>query len=351
MLSVFSMDQSEQWDSVVHSFKDFDVYYLSGYVRAFELHGDGTPMLLYYDDGELRGINVVMKRDVSRDPHFVGRLAAERYYDLSTPYGYGGWLFEGQTQEESLISGFQKAYLDWCEENRIVSEFVRFHPVLENVSGPNETCYDTAFLGNTVAIKLDQEEAIWERFSSKNRGHIRKADKEGVTVRRETSKEAFDVFRQIYEKTMDHDEAALYYYFKEDFFESIRNDLEGHYTLFTAYLGDQPIASAIMLFANRYMNYHLSGQLLEYRKYAGTNKILYEAAKWGCANGFSWLHLGGGVGAQDGPLYTFKKSFYMKGEDKLFYIGRKILDPGLYDELVSLREDEPQQNFFPKYRA
>ena len=211
--------------------------------------------------------------------------------------------------------------------------------------------YERVLLGKTVAMQLDNEDLIWERFSSKNRGHIRVAIKEGITVRIETSKEAFDVFQKIYETTMDHDDASLYYYFDKFFFESIRNDLEGYYTLFTAYLSEKPIASAIMLYAGNYMNYHLSGQLFDYRRFAGTNFILHEAAKWGCIHGYDWLHLGGGLGAKEDSLYNFKKSFYQKGKDKSFYVGKKIINPESYQYLIELRKDELSKDFFPKYRA
>lgn len=350
MLKVYSMIQKDGWDSVVKSFHQFDIYYLSGYVKAFELHGDGQPLLLYYSSETLRGINVVMKRDIAHDKHFEGRIAEGDFFDLATPYGYGGWHFEGDETGKDAES-FKEEYTAWCIENKIVSEFVRFHPVLENASGVNAEIYEITLLGKTVAIELDSVENIWERFSSKNRGHIRVAIREGVTVRTETSKEAFDLFQNIYETTMDHDDASSYYYFDKNFFDSIRRDLEGHYTIFTAYLGNVAIASSIMLYAGKCMNYHLSGQLFDYRRYAGTNMILYEAAKWGCEHGYSRLHLGGGLGAQEGPLYDFKKSFYKKGSDKLFHIGRKILNPKKYDKLVSMRDEILDLNFFPRYRA
>lgn len=44
----------------------------------------------------MRGINVVMKRDIAADPHFAGSLPADTYFDFATPYGYGGWLLEGR---------------------------------------------------------------------------------------------------------------------------------------------------------------------------------------------------------------------------------------------------------------
>ena len=37
-----------KWDDIVKSFPNYDVYYLSGYVKAFQVHGDGEALLLYY---------------------------------------------------------------------------------------------------------------------------------------------------------------------------------------------------------------------------------------------------------------------------------------------------------------
>ncbi len=348
MITEYKLDQHEEWDSIVKFFDKFDVYYLSGYVKGFKIHGDGEPILLYYESDGISGINVVMKRDISKDERFSGLIEGKEYFDITTPYGYGGWHFEG---DFSNIDDFEGEYENWCIDNKIVSEFVRYHPVIENASESYNDYYEKELLGNTVAIRLDSEEAIWGRFSPSNRRHIKVASKEGVEIRIETSKEAFDVFQYIYKTTMNQDDANSYYYFDEKFFDSVRNDLDGDFKLFTAYLGETAIASSIMLFDGKYMNYHLSGQLFEYRRYAGTNKLLYDAAKWGCQNGYDWLHLGGGLGAKEGPLYDFKKSFYKKGEDKEFYVGRKIVDKEKYDYLISLRNEELSDDFFPRYRA
>lgn len=349
MFIVYDTTQKDEWNSIVKSFENYDVYYLHGYVMGFNLHGDGEPLLLYFSEKNMRAINVVMKRDISNDANFSNLIPKRSYYDLKTPYGYGGWIFEGNITEENEML-LEKDYIAWCKENGIVSEWCRFHPVISNVDNIINM-YKKVFMGNTVAIKLDNEDAIWGRYSSKNRGHIRVAEKEGVTVRIEKSKEAFDVFKKIYKTTMDNDDANAYYYFNDEFYESIRNDLDGNYQLFTAYLNEIPIASSIMMFAGKYMTYHLSGQLFEYRRYSGTSMILNEAAKWGCRNGYEWLHLGGGLGAQEGPLYDFKKSFYKKGEDKKYFVGELIIDEEKYQYLVDLRGEGIAKDYFPRYRV
>ena len=47
-INVINIDSSEKWDTVVRSFPDYDTYWLSGYVKAFALHGAGEPQLFYY---------------------------------------------------------------------------------------------------------------------------------------------------------------------------------------------------------------------------------------------------------------------------------------------------------------
>ena len=155
MLSVYRLDQSEQWDSVVRSFGKYDVYWLSGYVKAFEIHGDGEPLLFYYEDGSTRGINVVMKRDIASDPKFDGKLERGKYFDFATPYGYGGWIIEGDDSSRLF-----EEYSKWVRKNGIISEFVRFHPMVHNHTAC-EDFYEVIPLGEVVHMDLSDPEGIW----------------------------------------------------------------------------------------------------------------------------------------------------------------------------------------------
>lgn len=347
-LTVLTLEQSDAWDEIVMGFQNYDVYYFSGYVKAFQLHGDGNPLLFYFDDGNIRGINVLMKRDIASDKRFQDKVRPGTLFDVATPYGYGGWLIEGDGDSTKLFD----AYENWCRENHIISEFVRFHPVLENYYHSN-LFYDIKPHGNTVIMQLSSRDEIWEHITSQNRNKIRKARKNKVQIYHGNFPEIYGTFRKIYDATMDKDHADDYYYFKTDFYESIIRDLPHHSQIFYAKSEEKVIAAAIMLTANRKMNYHLSGSVREYQNLAPTNLLLYEAAMWGNANGYETLHLGGGVGAQEDNLYQFKKSF-QRGMDCRFYTGKKIFDDKRYDDLVQMREDfafDKKSDFFPLYRA
>lgn len=343
MLSVYTLEQAGQWDSIVRSFRNYDVYWLSGYVKAFQIHGDGEPMLFFYDDGSVRGINVVMKRDIANNPHFQGRLERDRYFDFATPYGYGGWLIEGNNTDKLFHN-----YLDWLKQNQIISEFVRFHPLAKN----HEQCrnyYGIARLGEVVHMDLSSPEVVRSNLTSENRNRIRKAEKNDICVYHDNLPATYDQFRTIYNGTMDRDNAAPYYYFSPAFYQSLLKELPQNSQVFWAEKDGMIIAASIMIYANGRMSYHLSGSLEEYNHLAPGNLIMYTAALWGCENGYRTLLLGGGVGSRDDKLLRFKKTFY-KGARNHFFIGKKIIDPEEYSNLTSLRKP-PESTFFPQYRT
>ncbi len=342
-LKVYTIEQSEQWDAVVRSFEEYDVYWLSGYVRAFQIHGDGEPLLFHYEGSSVRGINVVMKRDVANDEHFRGKIEKNQFFDFATPYGYGGWIIEGEETEE-LFS----AYENWIQKNGIISEFVRFHPMVKNHAS-SRLFYEVIQLGEVVHMELSSPENIWSNIISKNRNMIRKAIKNDIKIYNGRFPEIYEKFRAIYNGTMDKDNAEEYYYFGESFYKSVLEDLPQNAQMFWAEKDNQVIAASIMLHTNGRMNYHLSGSLREFSSLAPTNLLLYQAALWGCANGYKTFYLGGGVGSGEDSLFKFKRAFY-KGELNRFYIGKKVYDAEKYDELLSMREDI-DSGYFPKYRA
>ena len=342
-LTVYTIAQSDQWDTVVRSFKKHDVYWLSGYVKAFHIHGDGDPLLFYYESAETRGINVVMKRDVANDKNFIGKLPQGQFYDFASPYGYGGWIIEGNNPDEVFSE-----YFNWIIENGVISEFVRFHPIIQN----HTICssfYTVVQLGSVVHMDLSTPEVIWNNIISKNRNMIRKAIKNDIKIYNGRFPEIYESFRKIYEETMNRDNAEDYYFFKTPFYQSLLEDIPQNSQVFWAERYGQVIAASIMIYANGYMNYHLSGSLREFSSLAPSNLIIYEAALWGCANGYKTLFLGGGVGSDEDSLFKFKRSFY-KGELNSFYIGKRIYREDIYSDLVQKRKNL-QSSFFPLYRA
>lgn len=346
--TVIPVYEEERWDEVVKSFANYDVYYLNAYVKAFQLIGDGIPYLFYYKGEKTRAINVFMKRDISDDIRFKEKIEKGKYFDIATPYGYGGFIIEGN--DYNTVGDLFEEY---CKENSIISEFVRFHPMLNNHI-LMESFYMEQYCGETVFIDLQNTKMIWNNMTSKNRNMVRKAQKFGLKTYWGRDEKIKDLFIEMYNETMKRDNALPYYFFNEGFYQSVLHDLKNNAIWFYVQKESEIIASAIFLFANNYIHYHLSASKEEYRSLAPTNLLLYEAAVWGSINGFKKLHMGGGVGGKEDNLYKFKKAFNKK-ENSQFYIGTKIYDNKKYNELVAIRKEAynptMQNGYFPIYRS
>lgn len=341
-----------QWNEIVKSFGKYDIYYLSNYVKAFKIHGDGDPLLLYYKSSELRGLVVMIKRDIAQFPPFESIIPLGQYYDIVTPYGYGGFLFDGCTSHDKM-NDFNKEYAAFIEDEHIISEFVRYHPQLRNAEEMRgiSTVID---LGKTISLDLKSKELIWSNITSTNRNMIRKAQKSGIKICHGKDIALFDDFMRIYNSTMDKDHAEAYYYFSKEFYVSIHDDMYENFEMFYALLDEKIVAMSIMIYANKQMHYHLSGSDFEYRNLAPTNLLLYEAACWGCDQGFNTLHLGGGFGSGEDNLFKFKQAFN-RNSDNRFSIGKRVFNQEVYEELVSIRNRESSfcndSSYFPLYRS
>lgn len=344
---VIDINNSEKWEYIINKFDNIDTYYTLGYSKTFMIHGDGIPILLYYENTYIKAVNVVMVRRIN-DIDYLNFSENEVYYDLSTPYGYGGFIIEG----DNNLNEFNKDYIEFCKFNNIICEFVRFHPILRNEK-KLERIYDVVFIGNTVEINLVDEESVWKNFSSKNRNVIRKAIKSDVCIKQGLSIELLNTFQKMYNKTMDRDNAKQYYYFENEFYDTFFKSCKNDASIFFAEYKDEIISMAIILKRNGQLHYHLSASNFEYRTLAPTNLLLWEVAKWGCEHGYDTLHLGGGVGGNENDsLYKFKKSFNKNAKSR-FYIGKKIFNEVMYKKLIKLAEKNKNldYSFFPVYRS
>lgn len=353
MFEIILIKDSLYWDQVVMSFKDHDVYYLSGYVKAFQVHGDGEPLLFYYHDAGLRGVCVFMKRDISMLPIYASLLTPREYFDLLTPYGYGGFIFEGDTSQKTFHV-FQEAFVELLQREKIVSLFIRYHPQIENARYL-PSLFSPVDVGKTIEMDIRSPEVIWNNLTSKNRNMIRKAGKLGVSICHGKGLQLFAVFKKIYNSTMDKDNASAYYYFEDQFYLSINNDFASNHEIFYALYGGKIVAMSIMLYANQRMHYHLSGSFWEYRSLAASNLLLYEAACWGSQQGFKTFHLGGGLGAKEDGLFRFKQAF-SRSQGRVFSVGKCVVNADVYAKLVKMRETydknfDMNSLFFPLYRG
>ena len=347
---VIDFSNKNKWSKLA---KNSEIYYWWQYVDAFYQNGEGIPFLVYAVKNNNYVFNVFLKRDISEDERFKGKIDKGEFFDISTPYGYGGVNIVGEEDKELLKYFFDK-FSEYCKSNGIISEFVRLNPLSDNYSLYSDAGYDIINISKTVFMKLDSEEQIWNDMESRCRNTIRKAIKSNLIIKSGFSEEMLCEFMNIYNETMKRDSAKEYYFFKKQFFENIQKNMRNHSKIYTAYLEDKAISSLIVIYNDKNAHYHLSGSLSDYMNLGANNLLLYEVAKDLCKIGYQKLHLGGGYGGDNSPLLKFKKSFNKNGELN-FYIGKKIMDVEKYEKLVMLRKKDKTLNvdsgFFPIYRG
>lgn len=314
------------------SFKNWDVYYLQEYAVPFQLHGDGIPFLIDFENEDSHFCYVVMRRDIANDSKFCDSIEKGSFFDFETPYGYGGPLFDSPITNRAQ-SHFLKGIKQYASEIGLVSQFVRFHPLLVNYDA-TPLVFETRYLHDTIYIDTSSPELIIQNMDSKNRNMVRKASKNGVTIERRSIEEYND-FIPIYLETMNKDNADDYYFFGKEYFEA-QSALKNNACFFYAMYENQPIAGAIMYYNDRFIHYHLAGTITEFRKFAPSNLLLYEAACWACKQGIRQFHLGGGI-SQNDNLFGFKKQFNKNGKLP-FFVGRTIFDEKKYQYLLDVRK-------------
>lgn len=297
------------------------------------LHGDGDIYLIYFENKDERFCYVVLQQDISTSDKFTGKLDEGRYYDWETPYGYGGPLADKAISDISQKL-FEKEIKSYCQNNNIISQFVRFHPLLANENVIPDII-ESRYMRETIYIDTSDNELIMKNMDTKNRNMVRKAKKEGVEIIFKPIDE-FDNFIKMYNQTMKMKGADEYYTFRKGYFESLVQMNENAFIAYALYQGNV-ISGSIFFYNDRYIHYHLSGADWNYRKYSPNNLLLYETACRASKKGIKQFHLGGGM-AENDSLFGFKKQFNKNGRVK-FYVGRTVFDENAYNKLLEIRKE------------
>lgn len=324
----------------------YDIYFDENYGKLYENIENGKAVCWKYEGKEGTVSHQFLLRQIPIK-------TAKSYFDIVTPYGYGGPVIEkisdGYTNCR-LVSAFENEFKKYCNDNSIVSEFVRFHPIINNAE-VFSSVYNAKCIRNTLGTNLrDYENPIESEFSKNCRRNIRKALNKGVSYKVTQKPENIDAFKEIYYSTMDRNNASDYYYFDDRYFEDCLKYFKDNLVFIEAIFEDKTIAAGLYFTYDKTIHIHLSGTLSEYLYLSPAYILRYAVALWGKENGFERIHHGGGKSnAPDDSLFKFKKQFAQNTEYD-FCVGRKIWDKEKYDELCLITGADTESDFFPAYR-
>ena len=326
-----------------------DIYFDKNYGKLYEHIEKGKAEIFEYEDSDGKISNQFIKREIPIE------VDNKKYFDIVTPYGYGGPIIEKCAgQKENLVQKYEKAFEQYCKDNDIVSEFVRFHPIIDNAKD-FKTIYDVKYLRHTLGTNLDISDNPMEKeFSKSCRKTIRQVLKNGITYKVIENVKDFSEFKRIYYLNMDRKNAEAYYYFDDEYFEKMDKYFHNNIIQVQALYEDKVIAEGLYFVYNKTVHAHLSGTDTEYLHLSPAYVLKYATALWAKQKGYSLIHYGGGTSNEiDDSLYVFKKKFAQNTEFD-FYIGKKIWNKEIYKKLVELKKKEKNfdenSEFFPLYR-
>ena len=165
-------------------------------------------------------------------------IQGKQYFDTITPYGYGGPVIVKGNKDYRFIEQFYNAWSEYCNNNSIVSEFVRYH-LFDNLDFIKAFPGDVQQISDNVVCQLNTDiNQIWMDFDYKVRKNIKRALSSGLTVLTDSTGKYLKRFLNIYNSTMDRNDARSFYYFQEEYFQKIIDTLQGHYMFFHVWKDD-----------------------------------------------------------------------------------------------------------------
>jgi carbamoyl-phosphate synthase large subunit len=355
-----------------------DVYHTAEYHRFSRDSGEGEPFLAVVTD---RGRGVAWPYLLRRVADLDG-LAGSDATDVGSVYGYTGPLLWGSTRGDPFLSSAWAEVVALWRQQRAVSAFTRFHPLLGNEfvaersaarldMGEHEVKADPRPIrsevygrgrgvvvptGLTVSVDCTLDDVVArDLYARALRQHINAARSAGLATEYDDDWAALPTFTRIYRETMVRNAAASSYFFDETYFRRLRAALDGHIHLLVTRMGDAVAAAGLFTDYNQIAQAHLIATDYGLGAPSPSKVLLDDARVWARQRGNTVLHLGGGRGGRHDSLFRFKREFSPRRH--LFSTGRWILDPTLYADLAeayrsALSSRGPtDQSFFPAYRA
>lgn len=307
-----------------------DIYYLKEYGQIWAEYEKADFELFEYKKGSNSVVYPILKRKIDN-----------KWWDVTSPYGYSGPF--ANSRDKKFYPEFRQAFNLYCKKNHVVSEFIRFHPLLENHSIA-QGIIPTRKRGQTVWIDLLQsEDRLFKNLRKGHKNSIKKAENNHISIKLE-SPDNVKQFYRLYIDTMKRKKSINYYLFSEKFFKDHFNKLNNNIFWLGAHYQNKLIAGAVFLKSADFLHYYFAGSDSQYLSLSPGTSILWEAIKIGKKLGLLKFHLGGGI---DDKLFFYKTGFSDNLAD--FYTGEVIHNRKIYN-LLTRKNGMPKGNYFPLYR-
>jgi hypothetical protein len=272
-------------------------------------------------------------RIVGLMPYLVKFGPLGNVYNSLPYYGSNGGVVQHTKDNEAKLE-LLRAFYDHAKNDGACSATLITNP-LEN---------DAEFYSSNISFDfrdertgqithlngITSEDKLMQSFKDPRHRNIRKAIKEGVIVERGQSQEAIDFLYMVHQQNINSIGGIAK---DRDFFTKLTKIMMAKdWCIYTAYLNDKPIASLLLLYFNRTVEYFTPVIVEEYRGLQPLALIIFRAMSDAILQGYSNWNWGGTWLTQDG-VYDFKKRWGTMDYPYFYYT--KIFSSSLIQQTTS----------------
>lgn len=324
------IQEKKEWEDAFNKLplEQQDIYYTPEYYSLYENYGDGKAKCFVFEkDGDI-ALYPFLLNSVNE----LGYELDENYYDIQGAYGYNGVV--SSSYNSDFIDCFYYGFQNYCDENNIIAEFTRFHPLLYNHIFSSKHL-NVIFDRPTVYINVNKtEKELWGDLQRSTRKQINRCYKRHQVKVKLLENNEYDLntFTNIYWDSMERVESSKYLFFNEEYFKQILK--LPNIIQYVASIDNIPISTIIAMKGKRILHGHLGGTLKDYLSISPFSILYWEMIKTAKKESLDFVHVGGGnTTKKDDKLLLFKKHFSNLQEE--FFIGGKTYNQIVYDEIIN----------------
>lgn len=338
---IITLSQKEEWLACINKCFTYDFYHTWQY-HSTDPYGEA--MLYVYSEDDVFVAFPLIKRCIPNTS----------YYDLTSVYGYAGPVsnVKFNTLTDSFLTNLKKSLLGYMKQEKIICLFSRLHPLIDQSAVINKFG-GKVVNGKTVFIPLDK--TIESQRSGYRNNHLRDITSlrnKNISFKEALTDDEIEEFVDIYTENMKRLNASDEYFFDHQYFKQLVYSEEFKGQILLLCFEGKPIAGCVFTYTNDIIQVHLIATRTEHLHESPTKVLIDEVSYIGRERGMKYLHLGGGVGGKNDPLFYWKAGFspcYL-----IFETWRIINDLVMYNQLsyehTGLIDVDDKNDYFPLYR-
>ncbi len=321
-ITLVGLSDKSLWQELLHGI-EHSFYQTWDYCNAISQSQDHEIELLKICDSA-NGIIII----------FSKRSKIPGYFDIYSPYGFGGIISWGNDLE-NIYSGLS----NWLKCNNVVTAFLMAHPVFTSSNDKHLESHRSAFVID-LSKSIDE---LWENLGDGHKYEIKKITKKSAFILTDDKQAIFNKLPLLYTETITRVGAGSPYYFSTSTLQDLTFNES---SLVLGAMIDDEIKAVIMIsYTKECAEYFLNASSEDGR--IMTRSLLWDAIKKLKFLGVKKFNVGGGAIEGD-QLEHFKKR--MGGYKVPISVYKKTINQEMYNKLCStFCIGDVDTSYFPPY--